>query len=169
MEKIRKLIFILTINQFVSLQPCVCVQDFDTYDGNIFSECIMKISIIYKQQSFLNTCQENAAHGKEQEKPWVFFSFEYIFFFINRQFIGMDVPQGDQRAAEGNWSVIGVLWQFSIHSGIGCHCQEMSSSPHCKFDFLHSSSHPQNKPKSKASVRQFFALNTVNIKALYTV
>lgn len=84
-------------------------------------------------------CQENAAHGKKQEKPCSFFLQGFFLDFVNRQFIGMTVPQGDQTAAEENWSVIGVLWQFSIHSGIGHDCWEMNSSPHCKFDFLLSS------------------------------
>lgn len=77
---------------------------------------------------------------EKSKKNLADFSFKVFFLdFVNRQFIGMTVPQGDQTAAEENWSVIGVLWQFSIHSGIGHNCWEMNSSPHCKFDFLLSS------------------------------
>lgn len=170
MEKIKKLIFVFTVNQFVSLWPSVCVQDFDTYDGNIFAECIMKEFIICKQQSVLNTCQESAAHGKEQEKPCCFFLQSlFFYYFVNRQFIGMPVPQGDQAAGEENQGVIGVLWQFSIHSGIGHDCWEMNSSSLCKFDFLLSSQYPQVKLMSKASAKQFFSLNSANVKALYAV
>lgn len=77
---------------------------------------------------------------KKARKTLQLFPSRFFFLdFVNRQFIGMTVPQGDQTAAEENWSVIGVLWQFSIHSGIGHDCWEMNSSPHCKFDFLLSS------------------------------
>lgn len=98
----------------------------------------MKACIICKQQSFLKTRQEMLPM-KKSKKNLAAFSFEdFFFFFINRQLIGMTVPQGNQTAAEENWSVIGVLWQFSIHSGIGHDCWEMNSNPLCKLDFFHS-------------------------------
>lgn len=67
---------------------------------------------------------------EKSKKNLAAFSFKFFFLnFASRQFIGMTVPQGDQTAAEESWSVIGVLWQFSIHSGIGQDCWEMDSSP----------------------------------------
>lgn len=64
----------------------------------------------------------------------------------------MTVPQGDQTEAEENWSVIGVLWHFSMHSGIGHDCWEMNSSPFAQLLA------PSRQMMSKASVRQFFLL-----------
>lgn len=85
-----------------------------------------------------------AAFSFEDKLFWGFFLGCFwgggeFFFLVNREFIGMIVPQGDRTAAEESWSVTGVLWQFSIHSGISHDCWEMNSSPHCKFDFLNSS------------------------------
>lgn len=57
----------------ITVAISVCVQDFDTYYGNIFPECVMKTCIICKQLSFLKTCQEDATYEKEQEKPCCFF------------------------------------------------------------------------------------------------